>query len=366
MSGMLTECGRVHFTGARPDFKTELGLSFSDYVEAFNPKAGEQSNSVTFPRMEPCIALYPSVNKNGSWVMYNMTTKAYVRRMQWRKLPMTQVVINVMNDDAGKAVITSADVSCDAAIQETASDELAQPVQVPVTPSKEVAFMAEEGMIEDDVASDEDDDQLVPELGHYEDDSDCESGEATVEMEQELQELEELLEDSSDLQTASEQQQVPLRRSARTNQGVQRYDDVYQWNLLNLSVGTAIHSFRAVASDACKTELLQLFKEKNALTPVHWDKLAEQQKDRAVRSHMFLKEKFEDSKFVKMKAHLVADGRMQDRTVYTDFSSPTAKTRSAMTCLKLAAIKGWDLLKVDIGGAFLCADITRRRRLICS
>jgi hypothetical protein len=65
--------------------------------------------------------------------------------------------------------------------------------------------------------------------------------------------------------------------------------------------------------------------------------------------------KFEDGEFVKMKARLVADGRMQNRTVYFDYSSPTAKTRSAMTCLKLTAVKGWDLLKLDVGGAFLCA-----------
>jgi predicted heme/steroid binding protein len=50
----------------------------------------------------------------------------------------------------------------------------------------------------------------------------------------------------------------------------------------------------------------------------------------------------------------VADGRMQDRTVYTNYSAPTAKTRSVMTCMKLAAVKG---LKLDVGGAFLCAPI---------
>ncbi len=48
---------------------------------------------------------------------------------------------------------------------------------------------------------------------------------------------------------------------------------------------------------------------------------------------------------------------MQDRSIYIDYSSPTAKTRSVMTLLKLAAVKGWDLLKVDVGGAFLCASI---------
>jgi hypothetical protein len=63
-----------------------------------------------------------------------------------------------------------------------------------------------------------------------------------------------------------------------------------------------------------------------------------------------LKEKFEDGRFVKMKAHLIADGRMQHRTVNTDFSSPTAKKRSVMTCIKLVALKKWEMLKVDIGG----------------
>ncbi len=48
---------------------------------------------------------------------------------------------------------------------------------------------------------------------------------------------------------------------------------------------------------------------------------------------------------------------MQDSVIYSDYSSPTAKTRSVMTCLKIAAVKGWDLLKIDFGGAFLCASM---------
>jgi len=48
---------------------------------------------------------------------------------------------------------------------------------------------------------------------------------------------------------------------------------------------------------------------------------------------------------------------VQDRTIYMYYSFPTAKTRSVMTCLKLAAVQGWDLLKADVGGAFLCASI---------
>jgi len=98
--------------------------------------------------------------------------------------------------------------------------------------------------------------------------------------------------------------------------------------------------------------------KKKALTPVKWELLNEDQKKRVVRSHMFLREKYEDGQYVKMKARLVADGRMQDRTIYHDYSSPTAKTKSVMTCLKLAAVHNWDMLKLDVGGAFLCPDMS--------
>jgi len=81
------------------------------------------------------------------------------------------------------------------------------------------------------------------------------------------------------------------------------------------------------------------------------------QRKKVIRSHMFLREKFEDGNFVKMKAHLVADGHMQDCTVYSNQSSPTAKTKSVMTCLKLAAVNDWDMLKLDVGSAFLCANM---------
>lgn len=88
-----------------------------------------------------------------------------------------------------------------------------------------------------------------------------------------------------------------------------------------------------------------------------WETLSKVEKKKAVHLHMFLKEKFKDGKFVKMQVRLVADGKMQDRTIYTDFSSPTAKMSSVMTCLKLAAVEKWDLLKLAVSGAFLCADM---------
>jgi uncharacterized protein YqkB len=67
--------------------------------------------------------------------------------------------------------------------------------------------------------------------------------------------------------------------------------------------------------------------------------------------------KFEDRTCTKLKACLVADGRTQDRTLYSDYSTLTSKTRSVMMCLKLAATQESECLKVDIEGAFLCTKI---------
>jgi hypothetical protein len=67
--------------------------------------------------------------------------------------------------------------------------------------------------------------------------------------------------------------------------------------------------------------------------------------------------KFNNGVFEKLKARYAADGRMQDRSIYSNYSSPTAKTSSRFTCLKIGATMGWGFMKVDIGGAFLCTDI---------
>jgi hypothetical protein len=112
-----------------------------------------------------------------------------------------------------------------------------------------------------------------------------------------------------------------------------------------------------MAEKAYEAELRQLFMEKKALMPVKWDSLSKEQRKHLMRSHMFLMEKYNDGVFEKLKGRLVANGRMQDRSIYMNYSSPTVKTSSVMACLKLAATRGWRFMKVDMGGAFLCAEI---------
>jgi hypothetical protein len=267
-----------------------------------------------------------------------------------------------MNDIAGGAGITLADVQTDGDVEEF--DEAIGPSLHQSNDEEANVSTAEEDAVCDMELEE------FPELtDQYHDDSDSESDEEEPEellvgQDNECGEIEdqaelgELLEElGMSAHKPEEQQPRILRRSSRETAGKQRYDTAYDWNLMNLSVSAAMKNFGDVAKQACMAELLQLFREKRALTPVRKEDLTEEQRKSIIRSHMFLAEKYEDGKFIKMKGRVVADGRMQDRTVYTNYSAPTAKTRSVITCLKLAAVKGWDLLKLDVGGAFLCAPI---------
>jgi hypothetical protein len=67
---------RVKFIGRKPVFKKELGLAYGDYCECYNPAVVSRGSS---PRTEPCVALYPTTNANGSWVFLNLTSKRRVR-----------------------------------------------------------------------------------------------------------------------------------------------------------------------------------------------------------------------------------------------------------------------------------------------
>jgi hypothetical protein len=69
-----------------------------------------------------------------------------------------------------------------------------------------------------------------------------------------------------------------------------------------------------------------------------------------IRSSMFLKMKvYPDGKPDKLKARLVAGGNQQDKTLYDDLSAPTILSVAAHERRKVAV--------VDIGGAFLNADM---------
>jgi hypothetical protein len=145
---------------------------------------------------------------------------------------------------------------------------------------------------------------------------------------------------------------MPRRASARIAAGTRR-PIRYAYHT---SVKKGLAENYQEAYDAITVEFKQLFKDKQALIPVKRSELAPHQK--VIRSSMFLKTKFDaKGEFEKVKARLVADGSMQDSALYPDRSAPTASMMSIMTCLTVAAKEGAHASKIDIGGAYLNANM---------
>jgi len=77
-------------------------------------------------------------------------------------------------------------------------------------------------------------------------------------------------------------------------------------------------------------------------------------------SRLFPKEKYKaNGDFEKLQARLVAGGHQQDRTVYDrkDTSSPTIATSSVMIIAAIAAEEQREVVTMDIGGAYLHAEM---------
>ena len=126
---------------------------------------------------------------------------------------------------------------------------------------------------------------------------------------------------------------------------------------MNISVKEALKSRGAVAEQVILKELGQM-RDKKVWTPVHISVLKDTEKRGIIRSQMFLKEKYlPTGVFDKLKARLVAGGNQQDKDLYDDLSSPTVSTCAVMTVFSIAAHEERKAAVVDIGGAYLNADM---------
>jgi hypothetical protein len=307
---------KVALTGKKINYEKEFGLSFGDYCEVYDPRC--TSNDALENRTEPCIALYPTHNSTDSWMFRNLLTGKEVCRSNWTKMKPTQLVIDQINNMSAKGVTRAS--SNDA--QETTPNQEAGTK----TPEREPSHMESEDEISVDISieSAESDNPLV--------------GQDMSEEDSRTSEPEPL--------------PMPRRASARISAGTRR-PIRYAYHT---SVKKGLAENYQEAYEAITVEFKQLFKDKQALIPVKRSELAPHQK--VIRSSMFLKTKFDaKGEFEKVKARLVADGSMQDSALYPDRSAPTASMMSIMTCLTIAAKEGAHASKIDIGGAYLNANM---------
>ena len=126
---------------------------------------------------------------------------------------------------------------------------------------------------------------------------------------------------------------------------------------MNISVKEALRTTWDEAERVIMKELGQMLTKK-VWTPVHGRTPTAAQRNSVIRSSMFLKKKFlATGEFKKLKARLVAGGNEQDKNWYDDQSAPTAFTCAVFTLLSTASHEGRHAAVVNIGGAFLNAEM---------
>jgi hypothetical protein len=128
--------------------------------------------------------------------------------------------------------------------------------------------------------------------------------------------------------------------------------------VFNMSVKAAVNAYGEPATESLTKEMLQ-FVEKDAFAPIHRDDLTDEEIASIIPSLMFVKVKnLPNGTFDKIKSRLVARGDKQDKSIYNeDLSSGTIDSTSVMVLVAIAASEQRKVAVMDIGGAYLNADM---------
>ena len=136
-----------------------------------------------------------------------------------------------------------------------------------------------------------------------------------------------------------------------------RHGVKFAFHTMSVKKGIFEHGQDAMA--ATIAELKQLLVNKKAMHPVDRKSLSASQIKKLIRSQLFLKAKYDAmGRFMKIKGRLAANGKQQDRELYPNSSSPTAALSSLFMVLAIAANKKQKAAVIDIGGAYLNAEMT--------
>jgi len=123
--------------------------------------------------------------------------------------------------------------------------------------------------------------------------------------------------------------------------------------LNQVGIKEGIRRFGGKGNNALLKELNQLH-ETNALLPKRKEDMTRDERKKALRYLMFLKEKRDGT----IKVRGCADGRSQwEYTTKVDTSSPTMSLESIMISCAIDTREGRHLAVMDIPGAFLHADM---------
>ena len=353
-------------TGVKINLDTEFRAAFGDYAQVATPGINFK-NDVTIPRTEAAIFLKNS-DRTGAGVFFTLQSKKRVVRRKFIILPKTVEVV-------ARLVLLSSQTGtegCDEEIQRAEhgdqgheesdfeelwerTDELPRfeaptEAQQPSTPDAiaDDAYVAEDPVeiLEPDVAEDPVDifepESLTDEI---------------------IDEFEPITQDEVESSSVDPQPVEMERYPKRLNridysalQGGQGKCPVAYG--FNITVSKALQTDYEKAMASIREELLQLV-ETGTFQPLVWEDLSVKRQQKVLRSFMFLKNKYEGKRLIKLKARLVGDGSKQCREDFdpTQISSPTVNLMSLLMVMGIAAMERREVRTYDIKGAYLEAHM---------
>jgi len=361
------------FSGLKLDAKRDLRFSFGDYIQATGADTDNSMNA----RTTGCIGLLPTCNLTGSVKMWSLSTRKIVTRDQFRVIPMPDIVIEYLTglaqkqgfdrrddpsllhadgdlgedsdgDDPGPSLPDMVAIDGRANLRNQtdnveAGDAEADNTGAPTVPTLGapagvvlVPGPAAPATTGPAVASTDEPDVVFSRFGRRWS-SRLNPGEVAY---------------------LARAQRADADRATLRRHLLARSDWRDTEFAFKISVRMALREREAEARPVIEAELRQMV-DKKVWHGVHARGLTKQERGAIIRSSMFLKDKYHASgAFEKFKARLVAGGDQQDRLLYDNLSSPTAVTTSVLTIAAIAAAEGRSVMVMDIGGAFLNADIT--------
>ena len=368
------------FTGRKIDAARDLRVQFGEYVQA---TVSDTDNTMR-SRTQGCIALLPTGNLTGSVKMWCLATNATVTKDQFKILPMPDLVVTHITSLAATEGFkrgTDPDVGPLEADNDDRDMQLAAPLpdMMAIDGRNGVVQLADHyaiapaaGVYNDEAVqgpeppNDQSNDDPIPEDPIPEDDT------ATAFAPQQAQ---------IPTSTSTPPQYLPAQRHGRgvdSLQSLQKYvlhsateavptmindqadDESHRYDndsAFTISVTAALRDRRDEATPVIMAELKQML-DKHVWHGVHTRDLSKKQRSAIIRSSMFLKDKYLASgAFERFKARLVAGGNQQDKGLYEELSSPTVATSSVLAIAAIAAAESRKVIAIDIGGAFLNADM---------
>ena len=357
---------RELFTGVRIDYKRDCKLGFGEYVQVY---AENDITNTMQARTFGAISLGSAGNMQGTYLFLSLTSWKIIRRRSWVEMPLPAEVIELINAQAlktNKASLESSIGIGDVTISDEDIDEYEPyiPEQVVIDIQKNRNNGAEdlvqsENHINDtvDINMDIDSNNLPSVQSGYDDDIQkmvIDSMEIMDEIyepndnEQEIINQDNKYRNEGNTDKTHRYHLRPTRSDWKN-----RYAGEYSAPVVlsNLSIPKAIRLYGVEAVASIMKEVGQL-QDKGVWTPIKYENI--QDKTKIIRSLLFLKRKRDGS----LKARLVADGRMQDRSTSQDNSSPTVATETLFLMAAIFAAENRHVATVDIEGAFLHGIMT--------